>query len=68
MSNPYVVKSGSGARGVDYWVVTAGPDGQEYPVSMTTKSSAQAERWCTELNRMYAANKERRATVKGRRR
>ncbi len=62
----YTVKF-SGGRRPDYWVVTTGPDGQEYPVSMTTKSSAQAERWRTELERAYTANQVRRAAVKGRR-
>ena len=60
----YTVKSGTGPRGNLFWVVTTGSNGQEYTVSKETTSNAQAERWCTELNRAFAANEARRAAIK----
>ena len=64
----YTVKSGSGPRGVLYWVITFGPEGQEYPVTQETKSLAQADSWCVALRRAAQVNAERRAVAKGKRR
>lgn len=68
MAPTYTVKSGTSTRGIDYWVVTIGPDGHEYAVTLVTKVRAQAEEWCKMLNRAAQVNEARREAVKGKRR